>query len=79
MKTAEFLNELCEVLGRNPGSLTREDTPSTVTEWDSMGHVTMIAAIGDVLGVSVQDEELRNFQSIGELVDRLHERNALED
>ncbi len=79
MTTAEFLNELCEVLGRDPDSLTREDTPKTVKEWDSMGHLTMIATIDELLEVSVQDEELRNFQSIGELLDRLHTRNALED
>ncbi len=79
MKTAEFLNELCDVLGRDSGSLSLEDTPNSVKEWDSVGHLSIIATIDDVLEVSVDDEELRNFQSIGELVERLKARGALED
>ena len=79
MTTAEFLNEICDVLGREPDSLSAEDTPKTVKEWDSMGHLTMIATIDDVLGISVEDEEMRNFRSIGELLDRLRSRNALDD
>lgn len=78
MTTAEFLNEICDVLGRDPDSLTREDTPKTVKEWDSMGHLTIIATVDDLLEVSVEDEEMRNFQSIGELLDRLNSRSALE-
>jgi acyl carrier protein len=79
MKTAEFLDELCEVLGRDPGSLSPEDTPKTVKEWDSMGHLTIIATIDEVLEVSVEDEEMRNFRSIAEMLERLRSRNALED
>lgn len=79
MTSAEFLNEICEVLGRDPGSLSREDTPKTVKEWDSMGHLMIISTIDEALEVSVQDEEMRNFQSIAELLDRLHSRGALQD
>jgi acyl carrier protein len=79
MTTAEFLNEICDVLGRDSDSLSPEDTPKTVKEWDSMGHLSMIATIDEVLEVSVEDEEMRNFQSIGEMLDRLRSRNALDD
>ena len=79
MTTAEFLNEICDVLGRDPDSLSPEDTPKTIKEWDSMGHLSIIATIDDVLGVSVEDEEMRNFQSVGELLERLRLRGALED
>jgi acyl carrier protein len=79
MTTAEFLNEICNVLGRDPDTLSPEDTPQTVKEWDSMGHLSMIATIDELLEVSVEEEELRNFRSIGELLDRLRKRSALED
>lgn len=79
MKTEEFLDELCDALGRDPGSLSRDDTPETVKEWDSMGHLSMIAVIDDVLDVDVTDEEIRNFATMGQLIERLVARGALED
>ena len=79
MTTEEFLNELCEVLGRDPGSLSPSDTPATIKEWDSMGHLSIIATIDEVLEVPVDDEEMRNFKSIEEMLQRLRSRNALED
>ena len=79
MTTAEFLNEICDVLGRDPDSLCPEDTPKTVKEWDSNGHLMIIATIDEVLEVSLEDEEMRTFKSIGEMLDRLRSRNALDD
>lgn len=77
MTTLELLDELCEVLGREPGTLTLADTPNTVKEWDSIGHLSMIAMVDEELDIDA--EEIRSFKSIGELVDRLNGRNALDD
>jgi len=79
MKTGEFLGILCEVLDRNPHSLSLDDTPETVEEWDSVGHLSIIATIDEELGVPVEEEEMRSFKSIRELIDRLKARDALED
>ena len=78
MKTADFLNLLCESMNRDPGTLTLEDTPETVEQWDSVGHLSIISAI-DQLGVAVDNDEMQNFASIRELVNRLKQRGALED
>ncbi len=79
MTVAEFLNSLCGVLGREPDSLSLGDTPRTVDQWDSIGHLSIMVTIDRELGVSVEDEDMRTFTSIGQLVDRLRARNALED
>ena len=79
MKVNEFLNALCETLNRPPDSLSLDDTAATVEEWDSMGHLAIIATIDYKLHVSVNDAQLRNFSSIRELVDRLKARKVLED
>ena len=78
MKTAEFLNLLCESLNRDPGSLTLGDTPETVEQWDSVGHLSIISTI-DQIGVAVDSDDMQNFTSIRELVDRLKAKGALED
>ena len=74
MKTREFLDRVCEALGRSPGTLSEQDTPWTVEEWDSIGHLSIISTIDEVLDVSVNDEEMRNFTSIGQLLERLRAR-----
>jgi acyl carrier protein len=79
MKTQEFLDRVCEALGRSPGSLTEDDTPGTVGEWDSIGHLTIISTMDEVLDVSINDPELREFTSMRQLLERLRARNALED
>ena len=79
MKVDGFLDAVCEALGREPRSLSLDDTPETVKEWDSVGHLSIVAAMEEQLGVPVMEEELLNFSSIRELVDRLRARNALED
>ncbi|NQT37440.1 MAG: acyl carrier protein [Planctomycetes bacterium] len=78
MKVEGFLDVLCDALGKEPGTLTCDDTPTTVEEWDSVGHLSIIASLDEELGVPVDNEGLRKFASIGELVDRLVARNALE-
>ena len=79
MKVEEFLNELCDVLGRDPNSLSLDDTPKTVEQWDSIGHLSIISTVDEALGVSVDDEQMRTFTSIGELVERLKARNAFQE
>ena len=79
MKTSDFLNSLCNALNRDPNSLTPQDTPETVQEWDSVGHLTMLATIDSTLGVTLEGEDLQAFTSIGQLLDALKSRKALED
>jgi acyl carrier protein len=79
MTTQELLDQIALALGRDPGSVKLEDTPNTLDEWDSIGHLSIISTIDSELNVPVQDEELQAFSSIGELVERLKIRNALED
>ena len=78
MKVAEVLNKVCKSLEREPNSLTIDDTPDSVVEWDSIGHLSIISTI-DSLGVSVDDEEMRTFRSLRELIDQLRSRHVVED
>ena len=77
MTTEEFLNILCKVLGCPQGSLTLEDTPQSVEQWDSIGHLSVISVLHETFKISGDKRDLRSFQSIGELVDRLKSRGLL--
>ncbi|HUT90262.1 MAG TPA: acyl carrier protein [Thermoguttaceae bacterium] len=79
MTVTQFLDVVCEALGREPGSLLLDDTPQSVEQWDSIGHLSIISTVDEALGVEVDDEEMRTFTSIRELTDRLIAKNAFED
>jgi acyl carrier protein len=79
MQVEEFLNVICEALHREPNTLSLDDTPETVEQWDSLGHLRIIAAMDSCLRVSVNDDELQNFRSLRELVARLKCRGVLEE
>jgi len=79
MRTQEFLNEICENLGRSPDTLTLTDTPQTVPEWDSIGHLTIISTTEQALGADIADPVLQMFGSLGDLVARLKARQLLGD
>lgn len=78
MKIAEFLNLVCEGLGRAPDSLSLDDTRATVEEWDSIGHLAIISIIDEALHVPVDNDEMQSFGSLRELVERLQAKHALE-
>jgi acyl carrier protein len=80
VRTAEFLDAICEAIGRPVGSLALDDTPSTVAEWDSVGHLGIIATIDASFGIPTDSEDLQRFASLRQLVDALRSRGVvLED
>ena len=78
MKTSDFLNVICESLGRAPNSLSLDDTPQTVQEWDSIGQLAIIASVDEIAG-GADSDDLRVFASIRQLADALKKRGILED
>ncbi len=79
MNTTEFLNRMCSALERPANSLTLNDTPLTVPEWDSMRHMAILLVLDRELNAPVNEEELREFSSLGQLADRLKARGLLDD
>ena len=78
MKTTEFLDQVCGVLNRPPGSIHLEDTPETVVEWDSLGHLAIIGLIDSLFNLAISDQSLQHFTSIQELLESLRNKGFLE-
>ena len=79
MTTSEFLDLICHELERPLGTLTVDDTDETVEEWDSVGHMGIIATMKQVLGVQTDQEKWQTFTCLGDLVDMLKRAGFLED
>lgn len=78
MNTDEFLNIVCDALEIEEGSITLDDTVDTIEYWDSMGHLSIIAAL-DTLGIDTNREEFQNFDTIAKLVELVRKEGVLED
>ena len=79
MKVQEFLDTVARTLNRDPGSVSLDDTPETVEEWDSIGHLLLVSMLESELGVTPDTEEMTSFNSMSQLVDVLKGKGALED
>jgi len=77
METAQLLSIVCEALNRAPGTLTLDDTPDTVEEWDSLGHLAIVSAVNYRLRVPVNDPDLVAFSSLRELAQTLDRKGFL--
>ncbi len=79
MTKEEFLNEVSDQLGCERNTLKLSDTPSTVDDWDSIGHLSILSMIEDKLSIPVDSKEMQNFKSLQELFDRLVALGAIDE
>jgi acyl carrier protein len=79
MQTREFLDIVGEAMGLEAGSLSLEDTPDTVEEWDSLGQLVIISILESELHVDTDSEEFKSFASMKELVETLKAKGLLRD
>jgi acyl carrier protein len=78
MTRAAFLATLEEILGVAPGTLQLTDTRETVPGWSSLTDVTILTVVFSELGIEAEDD-LLDYQSVGQLLDVLERRNAFSD
>jgi acyl carrier protein len=73
-KRLEWLTNVLSVNGR---VLTPDDTRHTVSEWDSMGDLMVLASLEEDLKIVVSADELAAIGSVGELFALLERKYAL--
>jgi acyl carrier protein len=72
-KRLEWLTNVLAVQGR---TLTVEDTRQTVSEWDSMGDLMLLASLEEDFKVVVSADELAGVGTAKELFALLEKKNA---
>ena len=66
-----LLEIVAGVLGISPDQLTMESGPKTVSEWDSLAHITIAAAVEQTYHVELTMPEILSIQSVTDLLDVL--------
>lgn len=57
-----------EVFEDNTIQITREMTANDVEKWDSLSHLTMIAAVEKEFGIKFKLKELVSMKNVGDLM-----------
>jgi acyl carrier protein len=72
-----FISTLEETLGVAPRALRPADTRDTVKGWSSLTDVTILTIIFSELGIEAEDD-LLDYQSVGELLEILDRKRAFD-
>jgi acyl carrier protein len=65
------------VLDVPAATLTEHSSPATIKNWNSLGHLRLIAAMEDVYGITFSSGEIRTIKSLGGARALLQAKGAL--
>ena len=54
--------------GINPELVTIETTASHISDWDSVGHLSLAGTLEEVFGISLDVDDLMEMESVREIV-----------
>jgi acyl carrier protein len=69
---------VADVVAVDPEALRDSTGPENLSEWDSLAHISIIAAIERTFGVEFQMEEMFEIKSIGDIKARLKSAGVLD-
>lgn len=75
--TAKTLATIFErIFGIDAAAVGPEVSPETVFKWDSIGHIRLVGAIEETLGVTFDVDEIMELTSVGAILDILERKAA---
>lgn len=79
MKIQEALTWLSEVFEEPPGRIGTATLREEIPGWDSLGILSLIAALDERFNLQVPEKEIEALQSIGDILAILQRAGALEE
>lgn len=61
----KYKNAFKEAFEISEDAITDELTYDTIPEWDSVGHMKLMAAIEDAFDIMLETEDILDFSSVG--------------
>ncbi len=77
MKETEIYEKLCEVFEEvfdEEIKVSAETTAEDVEDWDSLSHITLIAAVEEAFGIKFKMKEVSAMKNVGEMVTIIKDR-----
>jgi acyl carrier protein len=77
--TTNQLLELIQSALMTSDAVTLDDTSATVSDWDSVGHLSIISSLEAILGAKAINQEIQQSASVRQIADALHKAGLLKD
>ena len=72
-KVGELIHDLFD---EYQGPVTRQLTARSVPQWDSLGHVQLMALVEQIYGFRFRADQIGKFRDVGDLVDEIERKTA---
>jgi acyl carrier protein len=72
----EIAQILMDVLDNDSIEINRENTAADYPDWDSLTHIDFIVAIESQFKIKFSLEELKSFQTIGNIMDLVQRKSS---
>ncbi len=79
MKTEDALTWIAEVFEEPPGQLAADTARKKIPGWDSLGTLTLIAALDERFDIHLSEKDMDGMQQVQDILDILSRNGALED
>ena len=78
MQTQQALSWISEVFEEVPGRLTASTLRTDVPGWDSLGTLSLLAALDERFDIHLSEQDIEGLQSVNDIFDILRRHAALE-
>ena len=77
MSQQEALKWFADLFGLPPASITPATTRTEVLTWNSLGVLTLMAALDETFNLVTNDTDMRAMQKVGDVLDLLRQHGKL--
>jgi acyl carrier protein len=77
MTQDEALKWFADLFGLPASSISPETTRAQVLTWDSLGVLTLMAALDETFNIVTDDATMRSMQSVGDVLNLLRKHGKL--
>ena len=77
MSQEDALKWFAELFGLPVTGLTPDTKRSEIATWDSLGVLTLMAALDETFNLVVDDADMRSIQKVGDVLDLLRKQGKL--
>lgn len=79
MKTEEAIAWIAEVFEEPPGQIAADTARKKIPGWDSLGTLTLIAALDERFDIQLSEKDMEDMQQVKDILEILRRNGALED
>lgn len=78
MNLQEALNWVAEVFEDSPSRIKIDTPRKSIAGWDSLGTLSLIAALDEKFDIQLTEDQIEAMQSVGDIFAILREHGAME-